>query len=219
MVSRATERWIVGVTGASGIRYATRLLDVLDSLGIEQHVVFSDAALRVLKDEEGVSLSHARLSGKTLFGRAATTITFHNPRDIGASIASGSFEVRGMVICPCSMGTLASIAHGLSQNLIHRAADVTVKEGRRLVIVPRETPLSPIHLENMLKLSRLGVSVTPAMPGFYHRPKSLEDIIDMQVMKVLDQMGVRSNLVSRWGEQESPKTESQKKKQRKLKPG
>ena len=202
---RKGSRWIIGVTGASGIRYALRLLDVLATFGVEQHVIFSDAALRVLKDEEGVALSHARLSPKTLFGRNAEGLVFHNPRDIGAAVASGSFDVQGMVVCPCSMGTLASIAHGLSQNLVHRAADVTLKEGRRLVIVPRETPLSAIHLQNMLTLASLGASIVPAMPGFYHRPKSLEEIVDMQVMKILDQMGIRSDLVSRWGEGETPK--------------
>lgn len=204
-----TTRWVIGVTGASGIRYALRLIEVLSLVGVEQHVVFSDAALRVWHDEEGVGVSHANLQQALLpEGRPATAaIHCYNPRDIGASIASGSFQAQGMVICPCSMGTLGAVAHGLSQNLVQRAADVTLKERRRLIIVPRETPLSAIHLENMLTLARCGAAVVPAMPGFYHRPQTLQELIDMQVMKVLDQMGISSELVPRWTGKKAGKLE------------
>lgn len=190
-------RWIIGVTGASGVRYALRLIEVLGGAGVEQHIVFSDAALRVMQDEEGESVSHANLA-EFIASRTRAAAKCYNPRDIGAAIASGSFIVRGMVVCPCSMGTLGALAHGLSHNLVHRAADVTLKEGRKLILVPRETPLSAIHLENMLKLAQYGAAIVPAMPGFYHRPTSLTEIVDMQVMKILDQMEVRVDLVKRW---------------------
>ena len=130
----------------------------------------------------------------------------YNVKDIGARIASGSALFSGMVVVPCSMGTLGAISSGLCQNLIHRAADVTLKEGRKLILVPRETPLSAIHLENMLKLSRIGAVILPAMPGFYHQPVAISDLVDMLVMKILDQMGLSSNLVTRWKEHEDPES-------------
>lgn len=196
------QRWVFAATGASGMRYGIRLLEALSAKVGEVHAVFSESALRVLQEEENIKISQSILSTKNLFGREAKNVYFHNPKDIGASIASGSSLFQGMVICPCSMNTLAAVAHGMCSSLIHRAADVTIKEGRKLVIVPRETPLSAIHLENMLSLSRIGVSVTAAMPGFYHNPASIEDIVDMMVMKVLDQMGIPNELVQRWGEAE-----------------
>jgi 4-hydroxy-3-polyprenylbenzoate decarboxylase len=198
-MSNASEHiWVVGITGASGVRYATRLLEVLPSLVKEVHVVFSDAALRVLHDEEGVGISPSSLSMERLTGKPAANVTFYNPKDIGARIASGSMLTTGMVVIPCSMATLGAIAHGIPSHLVHRAADVHMKEGRPLVVVPRETPLSPIHLENLLKLSRCGVKIVPAMPGFYHRPQSVQDMVDQFVMKVLDAMGVPNTLGSRW---------------------
>ncbi|MBN8549411.1 MAG: UbiX family flavin prenyltransferase [Deltaproteobacteria bacterium] len=193
-------RWVIALTGASGMRYALRLLDVASQHLAELHVIISEAALRVLREEENLKISYSNVSTELLFGREARNVFFYNPRDIGAKVASGSALLDGMVVVPCSMGTLAAIANGMSENLVHRAADVTMKEGRRLVIVPRETPLSAIHLENMLKLTRFGVRVVPAMPGFYHRPRNLEEVIDMMVMKILDQMGVHIDLVSRWKE-------------------
>ena len=193
-------RWIVGVTGASGIRYALRLLSVLPDLIDETHVIVSESALRVLQEEEGISSSTSQLSYEKLCGAEGKNVFLYSPRDIGARVASGSMVCEGMVIIPCSMATLGAVAHGVHSHLIHRAADVTMKEGRRLIVVPRETPLSTIHLENMLSLSRAGVRVLPAMPGFYHRPKSVEEIVDMLVMKVLDSMGLDNNLVSRWSE-------------------
>lgn len=194
------QKWIIAFTGASGMRYGVRLLETLaDTVG-EVHAVFSESALRVLQEEENLKISQSNLSTRELFGRDKKNVFFYNPKDIGATIASGSALFQGMVVCPCSMNTLAAIAHGMSSNLIHRAADVTMKEGRKLVIVPRETPLSAIHLENMLQLSRVGVSITAAMPGFYHNPASVNDLVDMMVMKILDQMGIPNQLVKRWGE-------------------
>lgn len=197
---RARSVWVIGVTGASGVRYAMRLLQVLPSLVDEVHSVFSEAALRVLNDEEGLAISQSTLSLEKLCGCVANNVTFYNSRDIGARIASGSMLTSGMVIIPCSMSTLGALAQGIPSHLVHRAADVTMKEGRKLIIVPRETPLSPIHLENMLKLSRYGVKVIPAMPAFYNRPTSIEELVDQFVMKVLDGMGVAHTLGRRWKE-------------------
>jgi 4-hydroxy-3-polyprenylbenzoate decarboxylase len=192
--------WVVGVTGASGVRYALRLLEVLPELVGQVHVVFSDAALRVLNDEEGIPINFASLSMEKLTNTSQSNVTFYKSRDIGARIASGSMLATGMVVIPCSMATLGAIAHGIPNHLVHRAADVTMKEGRKLILVPRETPLSAIHLNNMLTLSKLGVSIVPAMPAFYHQPKSVEDMVDQFVMKVLDSMGVRHSLGRRWKE-------------------
>jgi 4-hydroxy-3-polyprenylbenzoate decarboxylase len=194
--------WVVGVTGGSGVRYATRLLQVLPSLVDEVHVVFSDAALRVLNDEENIAINAASLSMEKLCGMPAQNVTFYNCRDIGARIASGSMLTSGMVVIPCSMATLGALAHGIPSHLVHRAADVTMKEGRPLIVVPRETPLSAIHLENMLKLAQLGVKVVPAMPAFYNRPQSVEQMVDQFIMKVLDSMGVSHSLGKRWKEVE-----------------
>ncbi len=191
-------RWVIGITGASGVRYALRLLEVMAELGVEIHLIFSDAALRVLKDEEGIATSPARLNAKNLIGRDYDKFFVYNNKDIGALPASGSALLDGMVIVPCSMGTLGAIASGACQNLIHRAADVTLKEGRKLIMVPRETPLSAIHLENMLKLSKLGVRMLAAMPGFYQMPKSIADLVDSLVMKIADQMGLNCELLPRW---------------------
>ena len=197
--------WVVGVTGASGVCYAQRLLSILPSLVAEVHVVFSDAALRVLHDEEGIAVSPSSLSLEALCGRrddqaCGHNVTFYNCRDIGARIASGSMRTSGMVVIPCSMSTLGALAHGIPSHLVHRAADVTMKEGRKLIVVPRETPLSQIHLQNLLALSRCGVTVVPAMPGFYHRPSSVSDLVDQFVMKVLDSMGIEHDLGRRWKE-------------------
>jgi len=192
--------WVVGVTGGSGVRYAIRLLQVLPDLVDEVHVVFSDAALRVLNDEEGIAVSSASVSLEKLCGISADNVTFYNCKDIGARIASGSMLTSGMVVIPCSMATLGALAHGIPSHLVHRAADVTMKEGRSLIVVPRETPLSAIHIENMLTLARCGVKIVPAMPAFYNRPVSVEQLVDQFVMKVLDSMGVRHSLGRRWKE-------------------
>lgn len=207
--SNRTGPWVLAVTGASGMRYALRMLDIAADRMQEVHVVFSEAAIRVLREEEGLAVSASNISMRKLCGRDADNVYFYNPRDIGAKIASGSALFDGMVIVPCTMGTLGAIAHGICDNLIHRAADVTLKEGRKLVIVPRETPLSAIHLENMLSLTRAGARIVPAMPGFYHQPAQISDLVDMMVMKIFDQMGIRMDLVQRWKENEKP-TPSQK---------
>jgi 4-hydroxy-3-polyprenylbenzoate decarboxylase len=195
--------WVVGVTGGSGVRYALRLLQVLPQLVDEVHVVFSEAAIRVLNDEEEIAASASSLTLEKLCGVSAQNVTFYNCRDIGARIASGSMRTSGMVVIPCSMATLGALAHGIPSHLVHRAADVTMKEGRPLIIVPRETPLSSIHLENMLKLARCGVRVVPAMPAFYNRPTSVEQMVDQFVMKVLDSMGIDHSLGQRWKEVKS----------------
>lgn len=196
--------WVIGITGASGTVYARRLIEVLTENLPETplEVVVSDAALRVMREEESIKVSTSRLSAEDLIGRPAANVTFHSNQDIGASIASGSYRTAGMIVIPCSMKTLSGIANGYSSSLIERAADVVIKESRRLIVVPRETPLSTIHLENMLKLSRLGAIVAAAMPGFYHQPASISDLVDMQVLRVIDQMGLeeplRQDLVRRW---------------------
>jgi 4-hydroxy-3-polyprenylbenzoate decarboxylase len=191
-------RWIVGITGASGICYAQKLLEVLPKLVDEVHVVFSEAALRVLKDEEGIIIRSGVISAKEVCGQDHKNIFFYNPRDIGAKIASGTMITQGMIVIPCSMGTLGAITHGISNHLVHRAADVTLKEGRKLIVVPREAPLSTIHLKNMLTLSELGVRIVPAMPGFYSSPKSIDDLISHFIMKILDSMEIHTDLAKRW---------------------
>ena len=195
-----TGRWIVGLTGASGMRYGLRLLQVLAPKVSELHVILSDAARRVLAEEEGLRVGSSGEKLLTHLDIAASSVHFHNVDDIGASIASGSFRVDGMVVVPCSMGTLAAISHGLSSNLIQRAAEVMLKERRPLILVPRETPLSEIALRNMLRLSEAGAVLLPAMPGFYHRPATIDDLVNMLVMKIVDQMGLQIDLVERWKE-------------------
>jgi 4-hydroxy-3-polyprenylbenzoate decarboxylase len=206
-----SKRWIIGITGASGTIYARKLLRALVEHvpGLRLDVVVSQAALRVMHDEDGLTASIRSLTPELLVGFPTEAIevfsgqeerplVVHNNRNIGASIASGSYPTEGMVIVPCSMKTLAAVACGYGENLIARAADVVIKEQRKLILVPRETPLSAIHLENMLKLSRLGVSIVPAMPGFYNRPRTIDDLVDMMVMRIVDQMGLRIDIAPRW---------------------
>jgi 4-hydroxy-3-polyprenylbenzoate decarboxylase len=181
-------RVIVGITGASGSIYGVRLIEVLKEKNCEVHAVVTKSGLQVMEYECGIS--------KVDFAKKVDEL--HEVDNIGASIASGSFKNDAMVIVPCSMKTLGSIAHGIADNLLTRAADVTLKESRPLIIVPRETPVNAIHLENMLKLSRLGVRIIPACPGFYHRPQTLADIIDMLVGKICDSMGIEHTLFERW---------------------
>ncbi|MCB0310471.1 MAG: UbiX family flavin prenyltransferase [Bdellovibrionales bacterium] len=196
MHNKAT--WIVAMTGASGARYGLRLLEVLAEKISQVHFICSEAALRVLAEEEDLKISHSAMNCTTLLQRDFQNIHFHSVRDIGACIASGSFRADGMAIVPCSMNTLGAIANGIASNLVQRAAEVTMKEGRKLILVPRETPLAATHLENMLKLSRLGVSITPAMPGYYNSPKGISDLVDTLVMKILDQMGIDNQIAPRW---------------------
>lgn len=195
------KRLIVGITGASAVIYGVRLLEVLAKQAeIEVHLTISASGARALWEELQIEVDIDNFRLESLTGISSERVIYHHQSDIGAAIASGSFRTEGMIVVPCSMGTVASIAAGISRNLIQRAADVCIKERRKLVIVPRETPLSAIHLENMLKLSRLGVCVLPAMPGFYHFPKTVDDQINFVVTKILDQFGMDTGLIQRWKE-------------------
>lgn len=183
-------RLVVAITGASGVVYGIRLLEVLSGMqeDIELYVILSQAAENIIRVETEYDPSYIK---------SLATKTFE-PQDLTAPIASGSFLFNAMIIIPCSMKTLSAIANGYSSNLIVRAAEVAIKEGRKLILVPRETPLSPIHLENMLKLAKIGVTILPASPGFYHQPKRITDIIDFIVGKVLDQLKIKHDLFERW---------------------
>lgn len=181
-------RIIVGITGASGSVYGLRLIEVLKERGCEVHGVVTESGWEVLAYECGITKQALRSKVDQL----------HDVNQIGASIASGSFHNEAMVVAPCSMKTLGGIAGGISDNLLTRAADVTLKEGRPLLLIPRETPLNAIHLENMLKLARLGVRIIPACPAFYHRPETLRDIVDMLVGKICDTLRVEHDLFRRW---------------------
>lgn len=194
----------LALSGASGMAYGLRLLECLLHADLQVNLLVSQAAHIVAKQELGVSLP-ARASDleKQLNGTMDTQqgqLRVYGREDWNAPVASGSNAADAMVVCPCSMGTLAAIAHGMSDNLIERAADVMLKEQRKLILVPRETPFSVIHLENMLSLARMGAVILPANPGFYHLPQSLEDIIDFIVARILDQLGVPHELMARWGE-------------------
>lgn len=200
-----SNRWVVGITGASGSIYGIRLIEELLRQGIQVHLVVTEAGWRVLKEELGWETTRRTTALEQRFGEALQggSLIFHPNADIGAAIASGSFRVQGMVIMPCSMGTLASIAHGISDDLMTRAADVMLKENRQLLLVPRETPLHAIHLENMLTLSRLGVRMIPAMPAFYYKPQSMDEMVDFLVGKVMDNMGIDHDLFRRWGDEQN----------------
>ncbi|PDO11698.1 MAG: aromatic acid decarboxylase [Candidatus Reconcilbacillus cellulovorans] len=196
----AKPRWIVGMTGASGAIYGVRLVEQLLDRGVFVDLVVTDAGWRVLQEELGWNPARRREELRRAFGDDRGRWTLHAIRDFGAPIASGSVPTEGMVVVPCSMGTLSGIARSASDNLLERAADVVLKEGRRLILVPRETPLHAVHLELMLALSRLGARIVPAMPAFYHRPRTLDDLVDFMVGKLLDQMGFDHDLFRRWGE-------------------
>jgi len=201
--AQTQEPVIVAVTGASGAPYALRLIKRLAAAGITQHVLLSDAARVVLKQEVDLQLPDEPKATALALANAvhvdASGIRCYATRDWFSPSASGSAGIRRMIVIPCSMGTLARIACGASDNLIERAADVMIKERRQLILVPRETPLSAIHLENMLKLARLGVDIIPAMPGFYHRPESLDDIIDFVVDRVLNHIDIINPEAKKWG--------------------
>ena len=179
---------IVGMTGATGIIFGVRLLQVLQGTGVETHLVMSKWAARTLVEETPYTVEQVQ--------RLATKI--YPLGDQGAAISSGSFLTLGMIVVPCSMRTLAAIAHGLGDNLIHRAADVILKERRRLVLAIREAPLSEIHLENMLKLSRMGVVICPPVPAFYNRPETIDDIVNYSVARLLDQLDIHLDVSNRW---------------------
>ena len=181
-------RIVVGITGATGSIIGVRLLEVMREAGIETHLIMSKWGARTMIHE----------TSRTVEEVNALASYAYNPNDQGASVSSGSFLTDGMVIAPCSMRTLAAIASGQGEHLVHRAADVVLKERRRLVLVVRESPLSEIHLENMLKLARMGVTILPPMPGFYNRPQSVAEMVDHIVMRILDQFGTHVDLSPRW---------------------
>lgn len=196
---------VLAITGASGSAYGVRLLEVLLRAGRSVHVVISPAAVEVMEREleRVVQLDRfdpAELLGSALQPEFAERIHYHHYRNFQAGIASGSFLTGGMAIVPCSMGTVAAIAHGLSQNLIHRAADVHLKERRKLILVPRETPLHLVQLRNLVACAEAGAVVLPAMPAFYTKPQSLQDAVDFVVGRICDQLGVEHQLFPRWGE-------------------
>ena len=178
----------VGLTGGSGAIYALALLQYLGELGAERHLVASRMGLKVMEHECGVTVEELR----------GYCEVFHDNGHLGAVLASGSAGLDGMAVVPCSMKTLAAIAGGYSDSLLTRTADVCIKERRRLVLAVRETPLSPVHLENMLKLSRLGVVILPACPGFYNHPRDLGDVVRFMAGKVLDQLGLEHEVYQRW---------------------
>lgn len=189
-----TRQIVLGISGASGAAYAQRLAGHLVRLDAHVHLVATPPARRVIADELGIR----RLDAESFLGEESDRMTIYPAQDIGARIASGSFRTHGMVICPASAHTAAAVAHGLADNLLTRAAMVTLKESRRLIVVPREIPLGPIELENLLKLSRAGVIVCPASPGFYTRPQSIEDLLDFVCARVLDLLGFDHTVGSRW---------------------
>ena len=194
-------RVFLGITGASGAPYARRLLHALVKADCEVGVSVSGAAIEVLATE---LYGDARLSRDETLARfvegAGDTVTVYDPNDWRAPYASGSARVDAYVICPCSMGTLGTVASGAMQNLIHRAASVALKEERKLVLCPRETPLSAIHLENMLTLRRAGATIMFLAPGFYHGADTIDDLLDFVVARVLDHIGLDQSLVARWGQ-------------------
>ena len=181
-------RLVVGITGASGSIYGVRLLERLRGLGIESHLVLSRWGARTLVHETGRTVEEVQ--------RLASAS--YPPGDQGAAISSGSFVTLGMIILPCSMRTLGAIAHGVGESLVPRAADVTLKERRRLVLGVRESPLNDIHLENMLRLSRMGAVICPPVPAFYNNPRTLDDVIDHTVTRMLDLFGLHSSETPRW---------------------
>ena len=199
---RSSEAIAIGVTGASGAIYATRTVAALLERGAHVELVVSDYGRRLLRDELGEDASIDRLAafltGKYGAGVGAGTLTVHSNRDLGATLASGSHGCSGMAIVPCSMKTLAAVAHGLSRNLIERAADVMLKERRRLVIVPRETPMSLPQLRNMVLCAEAGAMMLPAMPAFYQQPKTLDDLADFMAGKILSALGFEHELYPPW---------------------
>ncbi|MBI3836778.1 MAG: UbiX family flavin prenyltransferase [Planctomycetia bacterium] len=215
---------VLAMTGASGAIYAVRLLEVLLEAGQHVHLAISPAAQLVLRQELGLnvdldnfSLASLALGDQSVSARAQmppalaevlsgtasraepAKLTYHHFQNLMAPIASGSFLTSGMVICPCSLGTLGAVVHGTGENLIHRAASVHLKERRKLIVVPRETPLSTIHLENMRHAAEAGAVVLPAMPGFYHGVTKIRDLVDFVVARICDQLGLANSLMHRWG--------------------
>jgi flavin prenyltransferase len=196
--------YVVGISGGSGAPYTKRVIEGLVQAGHDAKLVITDAGRRVFEIELGISLTGNPASDTTTLnesldlGSGAGSVELFEQSNVAATIASGSYECAGMVVLPCSMGTLARIATGVSSNLLERAADVAIKERRTLILVPRETPLSLIHLRNMTAVTEAGAIVMPAMPGFYHHPEKVQDLVDMIAGRVLDKLGVDSTLLRRW---------------------
>ena len=188
MEEHKPSRLVVGITGATGTIFGVRLLQMLHGSGVETHLVLSKWASRTLTHETTYSVKDVE----------ALATQRYRLNDQGAAISSGSFVTLGMVIAPCSMRTLAAIAHGLGDNLIHRAADVILKERRKLVLLVRESPFSEIHLENMLKLARMGVVILPPVPAFYNHPQNLDDMVNHIAMRVIDQFDIHLDVMNRW---------------------
>jgi len=185
------QRIIVAITGATGAIYGVRLLEALqECAGVETHLILSSWAEKTIALETNYDVDVVRKKANFC----------HELRNVGAAVASGSFQTSGMAVIPCSMKTLAAIAHGLAENLIIRAADVILKERKKLILVPRETPLNVIHLENMLAVNRAGAHLVPPMPAFYNHPATIDDLVNHLVGRVMDQFGLPHNLTRRWGE-------------------
>lgn len=197
-------RIAVALTGASGAPYGLRLVQVLLKMGYRIDLMLSKAAHIVLKVEEGLAVPSQTAKQKAFFlerfGGTAEQLNVYGPEEWTATLASGSNFADAMVVCPCTTGTMAAIAGGLSNSLIERAADVAMKEQRKLILVVRETPLSAIQLDNMAKLAKLGVCIMPASPGFYHQPQHVDELVDFMVARVLDQLGISHSISKRWGE-------------------
>ncbi len=187
-------RLVVAITGATGSIYGIRLLEALAAAGVETHLVVSKRGQQTLEHETGRAIDDVR----------AGAHAGYQPGDFGAAISSGSFLTAGMAIVPCSMRTVAQLAHGLSDNLVHRAAEVALKERRKLVLAPRETPLTAIQLENMAKLAQLGVVIMPPMPAFYGAPTTIDDLVDHFVARLLDQFGIDNRFGRRWDGEVKP---------------
>ena len=181
-------RLIIGMTGSTGAIFGVRFLQALKQADVETHLIVSKWAQRTIEHETNYTLEQVR----------ALATVVHSQGDMGATISSGSFITDGMIVIPCSVRTLAGIANGYGEHLVHRAADVILKERRRLVLVVRETPLSEVHLENMLKLARMGVTMLPPMPAFYSHPQTIDDVVDHIVARALDQFGIPSDFAKRW---------------------
>ena len=195
------QTFIVAITGASGSVYGIRLIEELLELGNRVYFLVSKQAFPIIKTETAINWearTEAETEKKIQKHFSTKNIRFFSEDNMFSPVSSGSFVTDGMFIVPCSMKTLSGIANGYANNLIERAADVTLKEGRKFILSPREMPFSAIHLENMLKLARLGVKIVPPVPGFYHKPRDINDIVDFVVGKILDSSGIKNNLFKRW---------------------
>jgi 4-hydroxy-3-polyprenylbenzoate decarboxylase len=196
------KRYILAISGASGSLFGIRLLKHLVAQS-EVHLIISSQSFAIISHETGIDWSGGSDAQKEKKIRAhlkSRRIYYHNEHNLASPLSSGSFITHGMLVVPCSMKTLSGIAHGYANNLTERAADVTMKEGRPLLLSPREMPFSALHLENMLKLSRLGVTIAPPVPAFYHTPRNLDDLVDFVAGKIMDSLGIRHTLFRRWGD-------------------